>query len=472
MRQTNMNDNSIAYQEALDYLYSFVDYSLTRNFRYAPEKFDLGRMVAFLELLGNPHKGHPIIHVAGTKGKGSTSALVARALQEAGYRTGLYTSPHLQEFTERIQVNGKQIPPAELVALVDRIKPVVPQVERLTTFELTTALGFLHFSSTQVDAAVVEVGLGGRLDATNVVDPLVSVITSLSLDHTAVLGSTLEKIAFEKGGIIKPGRPVILAPQQAQARAVIEEIASQRGSRLVEVGKDVRFEAGEHSLEGQSFRVWNAGDPQAALDLRIPLLGPHQVENGATAAAALLVAREQGLSIPDWAIQTGFARVCWPGRFEVLSREPLVIVDSAHNRDSARRLRQTLDEYLPGRSVILVFGVSEDKDVEGMLAELRPRVNRVIATQSVHPRAAAPDQLAALAEGLGCLAQSVSPVEQALRTALAQADAAQAGGNGTVVLAAGSLFIAAAARDTWMKIAADRSPACNPSGDNVTNPLT
>lgn len=437
---------AVAYQEALDYLYSFVDYSLTRSFRYTPDKFDLGRMVRFLHLLGDPHQAYQVIHVAGTKGKGSTAALIASTLRAAGTKTGFYTSPHLQDYTERIQVDGQPIPPDALAALVEELKPVVAQIERLTTFEITTALAFLYFARQKVDVAVAEVGLGGRLDATNVVDPLVSVITSLSLDHMAVLGDTLPKIAFEKAGIIKPGRPVVLSPQQDEARAVIETVAAERGCPLVEVGRDYTWAAGSHSLDGQTFSVWRAGE--APLELRIPLLGQHQVENAATAYAALDVARGQGLTITDEHIRAGFAGVVWPGRFEILQRSPLLIVDSAHNRDSARRLRQALDDYLPGQPVILIYGASEDKDIEGMFAELMPRVSRVIATQSVHPRAAQVDQLVELAGKYGHPAEAVAPVEQAVMRALQLAAAEP----GAAVVAAGSLFIAAAVRDTWHAI--------------------
>jgi dihydrofolate synthase / folylpolyglutamate synthase len=436
-----------AYQESLDYIYRFVDYSLTRNLRNAPEKFDLGRMVTFLDLLGNPHQRCPVIHIAGTKGKGSTSALAASALHAAGYRVGLYTSPHLLEFTERIQVNGEPIPPLALVELVEEIKPVVSQVERLTTFEIMTALGFLYFARKQVDLSVIEVGLGGRLDATNVVNPLVSVITSLSLDHTGVLGDTLAKIAYEKAGIIKPGRPVVLAPQKDEARAVVRAAAVERGCRLVEVGLDVTYTAGAHSLDGQEFSAGQRG--AEPLHLRIPLLGAHQVENGATALAALQVARESGLAIPDQAIIDGFRRVSWPGRFELLRREPPVVVDSAHNGDSARRLRQALDDYFPGKPVILIFGASEDKDVASILSGLLPRTDHVIVTRSIHPRAAEPQALADLATGAGCQAEVIVPVEQALLRALELA------GPDSVVLAAGSLFIAAAVREIWQTIAAE-----------------
>jgi dihydrofolate synthase/folylpolyglutamate synthase len=211
-----MTDETL-YQQALDYLFSFVDYSLVRSLRFTEGKFDLGRMGQFLELLGNPQNDYPVVHVAGTKGKGSVCALCASGLRAAGYRVGLYTSPHLQDYAERIQVDGQPISHDELVALLEEIKPSIEKVHELTTFEITTALAFLYFSRKKVQAAVVEVGLGGRLDATNLVDPAVSVITTLSYDHMAVLGDTLDKIATEKAGIIKPSKPVVSAPQKDEA---------------------------------------------------------------------------------------------------------------------------------------------------------------------------------------------------------------------------------------------------------------
>ncbi len=445
-----MKEVEIAYQAALEYLYSFVDYSLTHSTNYAEAKFDLGRMVAFLKLLGDPHQKYPVIHIAGTKGKGSTAALIASSLTHAGYKVGLYTSPHLEEYTERIQVNGQPLPPGELVDLVDSIKPVVAQVERLTTFEITTALGFLYFAQQKVDVTVLEVGLGGRLDATNVVDPLVSVITSLSMDHMAVLGDTLAKIAYEKAGIIKPGRPVVMAPQSDDARQVIEQVAAERGSLLVAVGKAYQFAAGAHGLQGQSFQVWKTGAEPVALS--IPLLGLHQVENAATAYAALQVAREQGLRLSEADIRKGFANVSWPARFELLRLDPPVVVDSAHNLDSALRLRQTLDDYLPDRPVILIFGASEDKDIEGMLTQLQPRVSRMIATQSIHPRAAKAARLVEIAGTVGMPAEAVVPVERALAAAIkAAGEASLPGKPPAVVLAAGSMFVAAAVREIWKK---------------------
>lgn len=220
-------DTDLAYQEALDYLYTFVDYSLTRAFRYSPDKFDLKRMVEFTDFLDRPQEAYPVIHVAGTKGKGSVSALCASALGAAGYRVGLYTSPHLQDFAERIQIDGQPIPHADLVELVAEIKPYLEAGTKLTTFEIATALGFLYFARNGASAVVAEVGLGGRLDATNIVTPKVSVITSLSFDHSEFLGDTLAKIAAEKAGIIKPGVPLVVAPQTDEARIVIERIAEE-----------------------------------------------------------------------------------------------------------------------------------------------------------------------------------------------------------------------------------------------------
>ena len=434
-------DVEIEYQEALDYLYSFIDYSLTRSFRYTPDKFNLDRMFDLMEQVGNPHTCYPVIHVAGTKGKGSVSAMCASALQTAGYRTGFYTSPHLRQYTERIQVNGEQIPHSDFVDLVNEIKPFVAAIPHLTTFELTTAIGFLYFARRKVDVVLLEVGLGGRLDATNIVDPLVSVITSLSYDHMNVLGDTLAKIAGEKAGIIKPGRPVVTAPQKDEARLVLEQTSKERNSPLIQVGKDYLYKSLAHSLEKQSMLVWKPGEKP--VQLTIPLLGYHQVENAATAFAALQTARLAGLKLTDQDIQQGFENVDWPGRFEVLRQSPPVIIDSAHNRDSAMRLRQALDDYLSGVPVILVFGASEDKDIEGMFSELLPRVSRVITTQSVHPRAMSAEDLAGLARKFDRPVQVAIPVEEALSQALKLA------GQESAVLIAGSLFVMAAAREIW-----------------------
>jgi dihydrofolate synthase/folylpolyglutamate synthase len=431
-------DTETAYNQALDYLYSFVDYSLKKASELARAEFNLERMFALLEKLGNPHHDFPAIHVAGTKGKGSTCAFAAAALQAAGYRTGLYTSPHLHDFCERIQLDGRPVSHAALVALVEEVKPAVAAVPRLTTFEITTALAFLYFSRAQVEAAVIEVGLGGRLDATNVIAPRVSVITAISLDHTAVLGDTLALIAGEKAGIIKPETPLVSAPQADEALEVIARIGRERAAPLTLVGRDVLFATGLHNLDGQAVQLRTPdGSP---LYLHIPLLGAHQAENAAVAYAALIAG---GFDVTDEAVARGFAQASWPGRFEVVRKEPPVVLDSAHNDESARRLRQALDDYLPGRPVTLIFGASEDKNVAGMLAALKPRLARLIAVRADHPRALDVETLLGYAGQAGVEAEASPSAGEALERAIRLA------GPDGLVLSAGSIFITAEVRQAW-----------------------
>ncbi len=454
-----MSDLEKRYQDTLDFLYKFVDFSLQRASNYVPGQYNLDQMWQFVEALGNPQTRYPIIHVAGTKGKGSVAALCASALRQAGYRVGLYTSPHLDDFAERIQVNGENISHADLVALVDQLRPTIQAIPRLTTFEIATAMAFVYFAQQKVDVAVIEVGLGGRLDATNVLTPRVSVITSLSYDHTYVLGNTLAEIASEKAGIIKPGVPVVLSPQVEEARQVVEQIARQRNAPLVQVGLDYGFQPLSHSLDGQTLLVWPKADQERvesylASDssqgweptyLTIPLLGAHQVVNAATAYAALQTARETGLSLSEEAIRAGFEQVFWPGRFEVLSQEPPIVIDCAHNRDSALRLRQTLDTYFPGLPVVMVFGASEDKDAAGMFDELMPRVQQVVAVKSFHPRAMDPQILVDLAQQRGKTAHIVLDVADGFE------EARRLAGREALVLVTGSIFVVAGARIAWMK---------------------
>jgi dihydrofolate synthase / folylpolyglutamate synthase len=449
-----MTDTEIGYNQALDYLYSFVDYSLKHISELAKAEFNLDRMFALMEELGNPQNKYPIIHVAGTKGKGSVAALCASALQAAGYKTGLYTSPHLWDYVERIQIDGEPISHEQLIALVEEVKPAVAKIPKLTTFEITTAIGLLAFAKNDVNAAVIEVGLGGRLDATNIVTPQVSVITSLSYDHTAVLGNTLAAIAGEKAGIIKEGIPVVSAPQTGEALEVLERVAEEKDCLLFLVGKHVKFERLTSSLDGQSLRVSSfvlrhledpnfprATQPEV-LDLTIPLLGAHQVENAAIAYTALQASR---IPISDQSIQKGFARVKWPARFELLRRSPPVVIDSAHNRDSARRLRETLNEYFPGIPVTLIFCALEDKDITGILEELKPRLESVVATRADHPRAPSAEWMAAQVRNAGISVEAITPVSTALERALELA------GERKLVLAAGSVAFAGEVSAAWRR---------------------
>ncbi len=450
----------LSYQEALDYLYSFIDYSVERRYRYSAEVFELERVRELLGHLGNPHTHYKSIHIAGTKGKGSVAALIESGLREVNHCTGLYTSPHLLRFTERIRVNGEEVPESVVADLVAEIQPHVAAVEGLTTYELITAIGFLYFAHTSVDFAVVEVGLGGRLDATNVISPLVSVITSISYDHMHLLGDSLSDIAREKAGIIKPGIPVVSSPQQYEVELVLREIANERQAPFIMVGDDWHFSPGRHSLEGQSLYLWSSHE-QPLMDAyvdsagneewvphryEISLLGYHQVVNAATAYAGLQALCDQDVPINNTAIREGFRKASWPGRFDVISLKPIVIVDSAHNRDSALKLRIALDDYFPGQPVTLIFGASEDKDIPGMLAELLPRVSNIIVTQAVHPRAADIDQLASYAREYGLHVEAISPVSSALEYALKHVR------QNEVILTAGSLFVAGEVLAAWDSI--------------------
>ena len=439
-----MPDTEASYNSALDYLYSFVDYSLKHASELAKADFNLDRMRMLMAELGNPQDRYPTVHIAGTKGKGSVCALIASGLQAAGLRVGLYTSPHLLDYTERIRIDNVPVSHQALVDLVEQIKLVVGQIPKLTTFEITTALAFMYFAQEHVDAAVIEVGLGGRLDATNVILPKVSVITSLSYDHMAVLGDTLAQIAGEKAGIIKPGVPVISAPQKDEALEVLERIASERKAPFTLVGREVTFESLNHSLDAQSLKVIH-GD--GVYPFTIPLLGSHQVQNAAVAAAALWSLRTQRIGVPDLAIERGFAAVQWPARFEVIRRDPPIIFDAAHNQDSFARLRQTLDDYFPGREVYLVFGASEDKNIPGMFAEIKPKIRRMFITKSFHPRALDPDKISELAAQAGIPYELSPSVENAFSRALELSEK-----DGSIVLSAGSMFVTAEVMAAWKRL--------------------
>ena len=440
------------YSDSIAYLHSLTDYEKTRIQRYTPETLDLSRVERLLEAVGNPHTRFRSVHIAGTKGKGSTAALCESGLRAAGYRTGLYTSPHLHTFCERIQVAGRKIPRDEVVALVAELRPVIERIPGVTTFEAITALGFLYFARSGVEVAVVEVGLGGRLDATNVITPEVSIITSLSLDHTYLLGDTLASIAREKAGIIKPAVPVVSAPQRAAAIKVIEAVSRERNAPLVEVGRDWDYEPGPADFDGQQFTARRHAAEPSPLDgeYRLPLLGRHQLENATSAIAALDILRGRGFDLPPEAVRQGVATVRWPGRLEILQRDPPVVVDCAHNPYSAQVLRRALEEWFPGQRWILIFGASHDKDIAGMLRALLPISEYLIVTRSDHPRAAAPIELADLAASVGGGAEVSVNVKKALRRGLSLMNP------GDGLLITGSIFVVANAREEWGALVSDK----------------
>ncbi len=429
------------YQQALDYIYSFIDYEREPGPR-TRTTYDLRRMDELLRRADNPHLKARSVHIAGSKGKGSVAAMVASVLTASGYTTGLFISPHLHLYNERIRVDGRLISNEELVALVDRLKPEVEAVNQkaaygqLTTFEVTTALGFSYFAQKGVDFQVIEVGLGGRLDATNVVQPEVCIITSISFDHMDVLGDTLTGIAAEKAGIIKPGCVVVSAPHPAEVDRVVEEACLNLQAELIRVGSDVTWQGLGFEPERQSLHVRGR---LAGYNLSIPLLGQHQLENAVTAVAALEVLAERGFNISAGGITDGLAKVNWEGRLQVLSRRPLVVVDGAHNTDSARRLRQSLEQYFEFDRAILIIGLSLDKDLPGIVSELVPLFSEVIVTRSIHPRAMATGPIVAEFGRRGIKAGETDAISVALPLALGMA------GDRDLICVTGSLFVAAGA---------------------------
>nr|MBC7245271.1 bifunctional folylpolyglutamate synthase/dihydrofolate synthase [Chloroflexota bacterium] len=441
----------ISYPEALSYLYSLTNYEIKSTYAYAPQFFDLRRVERLLEALDNPHHKFQSVHIAGTKGKGSTCAMLASILKMAGYRTGLYISPHLHSFRERIQVNNDYIPEADFAALVGQIRPIAERDKELTTFEVATALAFAYFAQVGVDIAVVEVGLGGRLDATNVILPLVSIISTIGHDHMHILGKTLRKIATEKAGIIKEGVPVVSAPQEPAAMAVIERVASEKHAPLHAVGKDWQWRNTEYSLEGQEFTATHRGQnplPNNGLykELYIPLLGKHQLRNATVVLQTVEVLRSLGWQVSNTALRQGLRDVVWPARFEIMGRSPYFIVDGAHNVDSARCLAETLQQYFPNRKPWFVLAILSDKDIPAILHQLLPHARGATFTRSHHPRAADPEQLETEAVRYGIPTQVIADVGEATRVALGQAD------TDGLVVAAGSFSTAGEAREAWLRL--------------------
>ncbi len=467
------------YCQAIDRLLTLVDHERAQP--AAPHQkriYDLGRMQSFLERLDDPHLVPGTIHVAGTKGKGSTAAFCDSALHAAGYRTGFYSSPHLHSFCERIRRDTCPIPSARFSELADQLWSHQQWVKErcglgpVSLFEFMTAMAFHCFRQDQVDFQTIEVGLGGRLDATNLVHPQVCVITPISLDHTAILGDTLAEIAAEKAGIIKPGVPVVIAPQVPEAESVIMSVCHHRGAPAVRVGVDVTLDSGEtgpsgdagsSGMEGQSLCVQGR---LGEYRLGIPLLGAYQLENAATALAALEVLKEQGHDLPDEAISRGCAGVSWPGRMEVLSRTPLIVVDGAHNPQSVAAMTGSLPKYLSYQRLVLIAGFSRDKKVAEMVRHLAKMAARVYATRSRHPRSLAAGSLGALfrAQGAADVVET-DTVAQAVDLAREEAQP------GDLLLGTGSLFVAAEVREAVLGITPELYPDLLPPDLRTPQPV-
>ena len=381
-------------------------------------RFGLERMERALDALGHPERRFAVLHVGGTNGKGSTCAMAAAALGEAGLAVGLYTSPHLVRFNERIAVRGEPIDDGALAAALEEVRRACPwheaagEGDRLTYFEMATLAGLVHFARARVDVAVVEVGLGGRFDATTAVRPAVTAVARINLDHTQLLGDTVEQIAFEKAGIFKPGVPAVVHAHQPPG--VLETLRAEAARR------GAPFEVAAPSWDGP-----------------VALRGPHQRGNAALAAAALRTLAREGVALGEDAIASGIARARWPGRLEDLRG---VLLDGAHNPDGAAALAAALPVLHPGRPVELVFGVLSDKDHAGMLRALAPAARRLHLVAPATPRARAPGDLLADARALGAAADVHAGLAEAI------ACARRAAADGALVCVAGSLYLVGEAR--------------------------
>lgn len=394
--------------------------------------FKLERVAAALRRLGDPHRRFAVLHVAGTNGKGSVAAMLHAVLGAAGYRAGLYTSPHLVELTERIRAGDEEIGRGDVVALAREVGAVAASADiALTFFELLTVMAFVHFARKGVDAAVVEAGLGGRLDATNVVDPVAAVVTTVGRDHTQWLGETTAAIAAEKAGIAKAGRPLVIGPAGDEAAAVLHQVAAERGAPVIAAGRD--YAVGE-SMGGIDFDGLGWSLRGVAVGLR----GAYQRTNAGTAVAALAAARRE-LPVTETAVRRGLGSVVWPGRLEVVGSAPLVILDGAHNPDGAEALAAELPEMLWGRRLHLLFAVMRDKEWWPMVERLGPWCASVVVTEAWPARAARAAEVAE-AFRVFCPAAAEPDCRRAWEMVVARARLDDA------ILVAGSLFLVGAVR--------------------------
>jgi dihydrofolate synthase / folylpolyglutamate synthase len=421
-----------AYLQTLDWIY---------NLRGGVIDLRLERMDEALALFGHPERQFPALHIAGTNGKGSTAAMLHRILTLGGFRVGLYTSPHLVCFTERIRVGDKEISPAEVVELADEIRTrITPAGVPLTFFEIVTVMAFLYLARQQIDVGVIEVGLGGRLDATNLVRPLVTMITTISKDHEAYLGSDVLSIGREKAGIIKPGVPVVCGPVPSEVAALIKQVAEEKCSPSYFLGADFKF-----FLNNERFFDYK-GIKRHFSDISVALHGRHQRSNAAMAIAALELAGDS-FAVGEEAIRRGLDAVAWPGRFEIMRERPWVILDGAHNGEGASALAEVLKEFRRGRRIKLLFAAMEDKDWRTMLALLLPLVDEVMVTRVRMERSAEPGRIA------GWVAGSLPHrVAEEARTGLKLLF--QEARPDDIILVAGSLYLVGEVRPTAQELAA------------------
>lgn len=385
------------YSNAIRYLYDRVDFERMRVIRYDEDMFKLDRMRTLMKALGNPQDEVRMVHVAGTVGKGSTVAMIAAMLQSCGYAVGQYTSPHLVDVRERLLINGQMVSRPDFTDLMKRVSTVAA-AEKLdpTFFELTTAVAFMHFAEQAVDIAVIETGLGGRLDSTNIITPLVSVITTIDLDHTHVLGGTLAKIAREKAGIFKPGVPAISFEQGDPVDGVLRAVAEEAGCPLSVVNKDIEFSSrfGASPDLGPHTRVCLISETSQFMHIPVPLPGEHQATNCGIALAVIDTLKGNGFEFPEVPLHEGLASTNTPGRMELVWQQPRILVDGAHNAASLSALMRCVGAHVPYDSMVCIFGCCEDKDIPAMLDRLSLGGDKVIFTRAKgNARAADPEEL-------------------------------------------------------------------------------
>ena len=389
----------------------------------------LGRITTLLEKMGNPHKALKFVHIAGTNGKGSTAAMTASILRKAGYCTGLYTSPYIYQFGERMQVNGELISDEELVEITEYVKPMADSMEESPTeFELTTAIDFEFFKRKGCDIVVLEVGLGGLLDATNVIScPEVAVITNIGLDHTDILGNTLEEIAMNKAGIIKEGGNAVIYRGKPSVEAVFEQVCNDKNVKLKKANFD-GLKLKSHDLFEQ---VFDCGEYK---DLHLPLLGDHQLHNAAVVLAVAETLIEKGWNISRRNIYDGIRDVSWPGRFDIVCRNPLFIIDGGHNPQCLEALVKNIEDYLQGRRVIALTGVLADKDYGDMYKPVMPLIEQFVCVTPPNPRRLPAPELAEHLQNAGAKATACEEIADGVRKAIELA------GSDGVVLCFGSLY--------------------------------
>ncbi len=371
------------YRDSIDYLYGLQKYGI---------KFGLNSTESMLERLNNPHRRLRCIHVGGTNGKGSTAAILSSILTRHGFRVGLYTSPHLVRFTERFRINDEEVPMSAILPVVEQVRSVINEIEPPTFFEVVTSLGLTYFAKEEVDWAVIEVGMGGRLDATNVIRPLAAVITNVSYDHQEFLGTTLAAIAREKAGIIKDEIPVVTGARQPLVQGILKATCFRHGAPLYCLGSDFKVRRNpDGTFQYQGIRRrWPS--------LNVGLRGGHQFQNTALALACLeVLEQDHALALNETSVQEGLERVHWPARLEVLQEKPLVILDGAHNPQGAEALRDALKHSFKYTKLHLVLGIMADKDIKGILRRLLPLAETAIFTQPRYTRAADPEELKRLA---------------------------------------------------------------------------